>query len=386
MKFRRRIKVALLDIDRRETLRKYDLERPIFGTAQTALIQGLAELKDVEVHLVSCIQEPAQAEHQLAENIRSYSLYVPKIGWMRTLYQGCVRSVRRKLREIQPDVVHGQGTERDCALSAVLSGFPNVLTIHGNMRRVAAAKKARPFTFYWIAALLETFAVRRTNGIICISEYTRRLVNHETKRTWLVPNAVDPSFFDVARQFSSECRLLVPATICNHKNQNQLIRALDPLALNFRFRLDFVGDYVNGDPYAKEFFELISVRPWCSFGGYASRDDLKKALSFCSAMILPSIEDNCPMVILEAAAAGVSTIGSRIGGIPGLITEDETGLLFNPTDVESIRHAVERILKLPELGLRLGRNARKKAQELHMPLQIAGRHLEIYREIASPRS
>ena len=48
----------------------------------------------------------------------------PKIGWLRTLYQGCVRATRRKLREIQPDIVHGQGTERDCAIGAVLSGFP----------------------------------------------------------------------------------------------------------------------------------------------------------------------------------------------------------------------------------------------------------------------
>ena len=70
---------------------------------------------------------------------------VPKIGWMRTLFQGCVRATRKKIREIQPDIVHGQGTEADCAMSAVFSGFPNVLTLHGNMRAVARANQVPLF-------------------------------------------------------------------------------------------------------------------------------------------------------------------------------------------------------------------------------------------------
>jgi hypothetical protein len=50
---------------------------------------------------------------------------------------GCIRATRRRLRTLQPDLVHGQGTERDCALSAIFSGFPNVVTIHGNMAELA---------------------------------------------------------------------------------------------------------------------------------------------------------------------------------------------------------------------------------------------------------
>ena len=105
---------------------------------------------------------------------------------MRTLYQGCVRAVRRELAILRPDIVHGQGTERDCSLSAVFSGYPNVLTIHGNMRRVALVTQARPFSFYWLAAQLEAFAVKRTRGVICISNYTRELVKAEARQTWVV--------------------------------------------------------------------------------------------------------------------------------------------------------------------------------------------------------
>ena len=92
---------------------------------------------------------------KLAPNIFFHSLHVPKIGWMRTGYQGCIRAVRKKLKAIQPEIVHGQGTETDCAINAVFSGFPNVLTIHGNMRLIAKVNRVRPFSFPWLAARLE---------------------------------------------------------------------------------------------------------------------------------------------------------------------------------------------------------------------------------------
>ena len=100
-----------------------------------------------------------RSPEKLAPNIFFHSLYVPKIGWMRTLYQGCVRAVRKKLREIRPDIVHGQGTEMDCAMEAVFSGLPNVVTIHGNMAELASLLRARLGSFPWLAARLENLAL-----------------------------------------------------------------------------------------------------------------------------------------------------------------------------------------------------------------------------------
>ena len=96
---------------------------------------------------MSCIKQPVSSPAKLYDNIFFYSLTVPKSGWLITGYQGCVRAVRRKLREIQPDIVHGQGTERDCAISAVFSGFPSVVTVHGNMRMVAKLHNAKPWSY-----------------------------------------------------------------------------------------------------------------------------------------------------------------------------------------------------------------------------------------------
>src|SRR5215469_13376975 len=154
------MKIALVAIDNREQNRTYNETVPRFGTGVGSMIEGVATMPELELHVISCAQEQMKSPQKLADNIWFHALRVPKIGWLRTLYQGCVRAVRKKVREIQPDIVHGEGTERDCAMCAIYSGFPNVLTIHGNMLTVAKHHHAYPGNIYWgTSARLETFAL-----------------------------------------------------------------------------------------------------------------------------------------------------------------------------------------------------------------------------------
>jgi len=159
----------MLITDDREPHRAYEKETPWFGTAPEAVLQGFTNQPGLEVHIVSCTQRPMKSPAKLAENIFFHSLYVPKIGWLRTGYQGCIRAVRRKLREIQPDIVHGEGSERDQNISAVFSGFPNVVTIHGNMAALARQFRAFPGTYLWLAGFIENIAIPRAGGVLCNS-------------------------------------------------------------------------------------------------------------------------------------------------------------------------------------------------------------------------
>jgi hypothetical protein len=115
------MKIVQLITDNREPNRAYDQETPWFGTAPEALLQGFATMPELEVHVVSCAKHAMKSPAKLADNIYFHSLVVPHIGWLRTGYQGCIRAVRGKLREIQPAIVHGQGSERDQNISAVFS-------------------------------------------------------------------------------------------------------------------------------------------------------------------------------------------------------------------------------------------------------------------------
>src|SRR5437016_1013304 len=103
------MKIGFVCTDNREHLKDYANDTPHFGTAPEALLQGFALLPEVEVHVLSCTRVPMKSPDRIADNIFFHSLHVPKIGWMRTAYLGCSRAIRKALRKIQPDIVHGQG-------------------------------------------------------------------------------------------------------------------------------------------------------------------------------------------------------------------------------------------------------------------------------------
>src|SRR5438552_15091755 len=104
------MRIVQLTTDNRQPFREYAKPDPYFGTAPEALLHGFAAMSDLEVHVVSCIQQPVRAPEKLAENIWFHSLHVPRWGWLRTGYLGCIRAVRKKVKEIRPDLVHAQGT------------------------------------------------------------------------------------------------------------------------------------------------------------------------------------------------------------------------------------------------------------------------------------
>jgi len=375
------MKIALLTTDNREPTREYNKTVPWFGTAPTSLLQGFAKLPGLEVHVVSCTQRPMKSPEKLADNIYFHSLTVSRIGWMRTGYLGCIRAIRRKLQEIKPDMVHGQGTERECALSAVFSGYPNVLTIHGNMRLIAKVNRARPFSFYWLAAKLETLTLPRTDGIVCISNYTQEAVRALAKKTWVVPNAVDDSFFEISSIPASPPRILCVGNVDQRKNQNALIRALDEIQEGHDFELIFLGQAYSRSAYAREFLEMVTTRPWCRYRGFVDRDGLKQQLATATGLILPSLEDNCPMVLLEAMAAGVPVAAACVGGIPDLVRQDETGLLFDPLNPPAMAAAVRELLE--NSGQTRAIRAKKEAHARFHSEIIARQHEAIYREVLS---
>jgi glycosyltransferase involved in cell wall biosynthesis len=373
------MKIALLTTDNREHYRQYEKETPWFGTAPAALMQGFATLPEVEVHVVSCTKRVMQSPAKLADNIYFHSLLVPHMGWMRTGYQGCVRAERKKLREIRPAIVHGQGSERDQNICAVFSGFPNVLTIHGNMRLVAKVHHARPLTFLWCAAVLEGLVIPRSAGVVCITNYTREAVASLARKTWVVPNAVDSSFFEIARAPAALPRLMCVATVDERKNQNRLIRALDSLDPQGKFEVVFLGTADRRTDYVRDFFRLLETRPWCSFGGFADRKSVKEYLASAAGLVLPSLEDNCPMTVLEAMASGVPVAAARVGGVPDLVRHEETGLLFEPLDETGMAASVKRLLDPGSSAM--AARAQTEAKARFHPATIATRHVEIYREV-----
>jgi len=380
------LKIALLTTDNRENDREYSRVAPSFGTAPEALLRGFRELHDIEIHVVCCLKKEVVAPERLAKNIFFHAVVVPSIGWLKTGYVGCIRAVRKKLREIKPDVVHGQGTERDCAISAVFSSYPNVVTLHGNMRLVAKLANARPWSYLGLTATLENIVLRKTDGIVCISTYTKDNVQALNQHTWIIPNAVDPSFFEIQRKPLDPPSILCVGLVGPRKNQSALIEALIPLREKRDIHLLFLGKAPSGTPYTDNFLGLVAQYSWIKHAGFTGREGLREALAKASLLALPSLEDNCPMVILEAAAAGVPVVASRVGGVPDLIEHNVTGLLFDPYQPAEIRNCAEQVLEYPDQAHKKALFAKQRALERFHPVAVAERHLKAYAEILACRT
>lgn len=377
-----KIKIAFLTTDNREQHERYDISEPYFGTAMSALLQGFAMMpNEVEVHVISCTKKEMNSPEKLADNIFFHQPLVTGLGWGRTAFAGCGLAVRKLLKTVKPHLTHAQGTERDCGVSMMVAPRgPRLLTIHGHMARIAEITNAAFPSYYWLAARLEAAAVRRADGVVSLTNYTRTRVAKSAKHTWVVPNAVDTAFFGIKNEPQPGLALCV-AGIQPWKRQIELMQALDRLEPSRRPRMIFIGDTTTSE-YGSAFSTALSQRSgWCEHVGPVGRDALRHWLAKASLLILPSIEDNCPMVILEAMAAGVPVAASRIGGIPDLVTEHITGRLFDPRQSEDIAQTVDSILSDRDLSLRMQLQSRLYAMENFHPHVIATRHLEIYRDL-----
>ncbi len=93
------------------------------------------------------------------------------------------------------------------------------------------------------------------------------------------------------------------------------------------------------------------------------RDDVPEILSKTDIFILPTINDNLPISIIEAMHSGTAVISTNCGGIPELIQDKITGILVEPADAKSLAKQIQLLIKSPSHRQSLGENAQLYAQK-----------------------
>jgi glycosyltransferase involved in cell wall biosynthesis len=381
------MRIAILTTDERDSIPGCRDPQPHIGIAPTALLQGFDGLPGAEVHVVSCLKEPLPSIKTIAPNIFYHGLFVPQSGWLRTLYQGCIRSIRKELREIRPDLVHGQGTERYCALGAVLSGFANVITIHGNMKTIAEVYRARFGSYHWLTARLENFTLRRAGGVFCNSAYTERLVAPRTTRTWRVANALRRDFFSSpsAARPSGAPVLLNVGVFEPRKQQVELLAMAGRLhGRGGRFQLQFAGHRAKDD-YGASFERVLARAEMAGYARYLGNlppAQLVAAMDAASALVHFPKEEAFGLVVAEALARNLKFFGSATGGMVDIARGVESAELIEPQDFGALEVAIAGWL---QAGAPRPQNAAAVTRERYHPSVIARQHLEIYREVLGRR-
>ena len=382
------MRIAFLITDNREHQRRYGVPVPYFGPAPEAVLAGLATIRELEVHVVACTQRPMKSPEKLADNTWFHLLHVPKFGWMRTGYQGCIRAIRRHLRALKPDLVHGQGTERECALSAIFSGFPNVITVHGNMAQIKKHVPAPFGGYYWLAALLEGFALARTDGVFCNSAYTEDLIRPRARRTWRVPNALRPEFFAPLPPVSPipQPVFLNIGVVGPRKRQLELLSVAEELHCDgLKFELHFIGDADPHERYAAEFLHRVRAAEARGYARHLGTKTTAEVLASCdaaSALVHVPSEEAFGLVVAEALARNLKFFGTDIGGIRDIAAGVQGAELFPLEDRDALQAAIAAWLRA---GSPRPSAAADEMRRRYHPEVIARRHVEIYRELLADR-
>ena len=112
------------------------------------------------------------------------------------------------------------------------------------------------------------------------------------------------------------------------------------------------------------------------------KDELLKQYRTAALCVVPSLWDNSPNTVYEAMAAGRAVVASRVGGIPELVADGETGLLTPPGDAGALADAITALLLDPDRRQAMGEAGRRRIRRLADLEENVDRRLAIYEEVA----
>lgn len=114
-----------------------------------------------------------------------------------------------------------------------------------------------------------------------------------------------------------------------------------------------------------------------------ARDDVARLMSLCDIFVFPSHHEGFGLVAIEANAAQLPVVGTRIPGLSEAIDEGKTGLLHDLKDIQGMANSIVRLLNDSNFRYALGRNGRNRAKRSFSVQAGARRLMEVYDESLS---
>ncbi len=269
--------------------------------------------------------------------------------------------LRRCVKEGRFDLVHAHiyASATAAAIATLGAGVPLVITEH--TEAPWRSRRAR-WTSRWV--------YRRAEHIIAVSKAIHRLLIEgyavPPDRVTVIPSAVVP-VPDAPTHASPEipaewqegpligrvARLQPEKGIATFLEAAARVSALFPEA-----RFLVIGD----GPLRRELEALagrLGLDRRVHFLGF--RPDARALIELLDVLVVSSLSDGTPLVVLEAMAAAVPVVGSAVGGIPDQIRHEREGLLVPPGDLVALGDALLRLLRSPTYARRLGEAGRQRA-------------------------
>jgi len=292
-------------------------------------------------------------------------------------------------RGFRPDIVHAHvySAGWPASLIAGWRRIPMVLTEHNSAfpRRLLTARQLR----------MARQALSSAALVMPVSQALQQGIEDYGIRTsfQIVPNVVDTSIFHPAdageatrvtetpaepgAALDTQRRLLFVGGLTPVKGMPDLLAALKILNQSRRdWRLDVVGD----GPQRNEYMALavsLGLSDQVSFHGFQPKSVIAAFMRHANFLVLPSLWENSPCVVIEAMASGLPVIASRVGGISEVVTED-VGILTPPNDPALLAAALAKALQQPD---RFERRRLASMAKRYAPA-VVGREIDaVYRNV-----
>lgn len=297
----------------------------------------------------------------------------------------CGRELARLIRAEKFEIIHAH-TPRSLlagAIAARETDMPLVYHVHSPTSRDSTRRLQN-----FINARIEGWLLRRAKKLIAVSPSLAELMVREgfaADRVVYVPNGVPAVKPYPRRRPMGTWTLGMAALFRPRKGIEVLLQALPILrAKGHDVRLRAIGPFETPE-YQREVLGLVrrlgieNAIEWTGFVG-----DIHAELRQVDVFVLPSLfGEGLPMVVLEALAAGLPIVASRVEGVPAAVREGIDGMLVDPNDPEALASAIGEITK-PNSPLdyqMMCRNAREHHKARFSAAAMAQGVARVYEEI-----
>jgi len=352
----------------------------LFGAEQ--MLVNLARVSrvlghDVQVGVFCNSLNPNQ---EMNEALKRHGIPARTISCRGRWDRESVEEIRRSVSEYRPDVVHTHGYKAD------VYGYAAA-----RHRRTPLVATCHNWTESSLALKLYAWADRRVLGrfarVVAVSaELAQRLQKSRVRRVTRIPNGIDVEIFANAgptlRHTLPDSRALVvgmAARLVKAKGIGTVLKAARAvLQAHPKALFVFVGEGPDRHAFEVQAAEL-GIRRNVVFAGFQLH--MPGVYRSFDIFLLPSLFEGLPMSLLEAMAAGLPVIATAVGGIPELVSDDQTGLLVKPSDVGGLAAAILRLAGDDGLRTRLGAGARGLVKQLYSAERMARDYWYMYREV-----
>jgi glycosyltransferase involved in cell wall biosynthesis len=240
-----------------------------------------------------------------------------------------------------------------------LKRVPVVTTLHGT--DVAWAER------YTLLRIILMSCFRLSRRVVAVSTaMTRRLQCRWPRwqhKIQTIPNGVSRAYFSVpAKEFSAGTDEFVFASIGNLISGKQVdltVRAFQRLVQNGRgVRLIIAGEGPCG-PGLRRLAQRLGLKRNIEFLGAIPPTQVAQLMRRVHALVLTSVREGRPTIVMEAMAAGVAVIASDIDGVRELIVSGQTGLLFKVGDMEALVSHMAALIDQPARTRQIAQQARR---------------------------